>query len=411
MPELAGEIGGRRRLAGQHFRRQAAERALDDRLRAAAEIEREAFEPQFGRFGGIEGVQFAARGFEKAGREDAVGPPSGAKAEVEADALRFARCEIELRRQGAGERGMDLRQRPCLRKQRGNGGRVHPIGIERDAEFSARRGVSEARAQFRRTGVERKGQRHVAFDASRVALHRGIDMGGAPAPAGHLVVEKHRGVADADAVQRPEAVPLLRVGQHLLDQLQRHIRGRVVGRGADAEGDPALLMALQMHDRVFDRDLRRRQPAADQGAGAEARRHFREIGDRLAVRQRHADIFGPQMQFVGRTVEAEAHAGDRHAEAAGAGEGVLDIGHQPVELDRPLHQLPDAETGKQDQYAGDRAEPDQETVRVAADAQRRLAPGGATEVPVEARMQRMRAGTGHRLVALPPGDLPDHAAK
>ena len=60
-------------------------------------------------------------------------------------------------------------------------------------------------------------------------------------------------------------------------------------------------------------------------------------------------------------VDAEADAGDRHLETdPGALESRLDIGRQPIQRDRPLHQPPDAKAGDQDQHGGKRAEPAQQ---------------------------------------------------
>jgi hypothetical protein len=83
------------------------------------------------------------------------------------------------------------------------------------------------------------------------------------------------------------------------------------------------------------------------------------------------------MQHVSGAVEPKTHARDRHPETvAGTGKGALDIRHQPVELDRALHQAPNPEAGNQDQHADDRAKPDQGMVGVLADAPCGSAAGG-----------------------------------
>ena len=45
-----------------------------------------------------------------------------------------------------------------------------------------------------------------------------------------------------------------------------------------------------------------------QRAQAKACRHFRKARHRFAVRQRHADILGPQIQLLRAAVDAQAHA-------------------------------------------------------------------------------------------------------
>ena len=52
---------------------------------------------------------------------------------------------------------------------------------------------------------------------------------------------------------------------------------------------------------------------------------------------------------------------------------VLNIGHEPIELDRPLHQPPDAAQRDQDRDCGERAEPAQDMMRAAADMPGRAA--------------------------------------
>src|SRR5205814_2119075 len=93
------------------------------------------------------------------------------------------------------------------------------------------------------------------------------------------------------------------------------------------------------------------------------------------------DILGPQMQLVGRPIEAEPDSRDRDPEpVSGPGQGAFDIGHQPVEFDRTLHQPPNPEAGNEDQHPDDRAEPDQDMVGVLADAPGGGTPGGAARV-------------------------------
>ena len=70
-------------------------------------------------------------------------------------------------------------------------------------------------------------------------------------------------------------------------------------------------------------------------------------------------------------VDPEAHPRNRHFEPGpGALERRLDIGGEPIELDRALHQAPDAEQGDQDQHRGERAEPAQEMMCAAPDMAR-----------------------------------------
>jgi hypothetical protein len=87
---------------------------------------------------------------------------------------------------------------------------------------------------------------------------------------------------------------------------------------------------------------------------------------------------------VAAAVDAEAHPGDRHLEPeAGMIERRLHIGRQPVELDRPLHQAPDAEQCNEDHHGGERGEPAQHVMRAAADMARR--PAVEMQAPARAR--------------------------
>lgn len=68
------------------------------------------------------------------------------------------------------------------------------------------------------------------------------------------------------------------------------------------------------------------------------------------------------------TVDRDANPRHRDPKpGARALEGLLYIRNEPVELDRPLHQAPDAHTGDKDQHRGNAAEPDQNAVRVMPD--------------------------------------------
>src|SRR6266550_4287797 len=62
------------------------------------------------------------------------------------------------------------------------------------------------------------------------------------------------------------------------------------------------------------------------------------------------------------------HPADRDLETdPGALEPGFDIGRQPIQRDRPLHQPPDDEAGDQNQHRGKRAEPHEAMMRAAPD--------------------------------------------
>ena len=73
----------------------------------------------------------------------------------------------------------------------------------------------------------------------------------------------------------------------------------------------------------------------------------------------------------------------------------LDIGGEPIQLDRALHHPPDAKERDQDQNSGERAEPAQQVVCAAPD----MAHRAVAEQPATMR-RRSRAGGHDRLPRL-----------
>jgi hypothetical protein len=162
--------------------------------------------------------------------------------------------------------------------------------------------------------------------------------------------------------------------------------------GPDPRGDRPVLVAHQVHDRALDHDLRRFKPTAQQRAEPKARRHFGKARQRLATRQRHVDILGPQIELMGVAVDPETDARNRHFEPdPGTLERALEIGREPIQLDRALHHPPDAKQREQDQNRGDRAEPAQHMVCAAPD----MAHRPVVQQPAAARRGIRLRGHGH----------------
>ena len=123
---------------------------------------------------------------------------------------------------------------------------------------------------------------------------------------------------------------------------------------------------------MLDHQPGRLEPPAEQRADAEARRHLGEIRQRRAVGQRQAHVLNPQIELVGVVVDADADSGHRYPDAgAGTLERLLDIGGEPVELDRALQQPPDDDADNEDQDRGDAAQPVEQPVRMMDDVLRR----------------------------------------
>src|ERR1700720_422064 len=97
-----------------------------------------------------------------------------------------------------------------------------------------------------------------------------------------------------------------------------------------------------------------------------------------------------------RAVDAEAHAADRHLEPDPRTlEPRRDIGRQPIERDRPLHQPPNDKDAEQKQHPGNRAKPDEAVMRAAPDPPHRCAfAGPAMRRAVSFR--RLLTGFGRR---------------
>jgi len=155
------------------------------------------------------------------------------------------------------------------------------------------------------------------------------------------------------------------------EDLRTEIQRRVVGT-REPRCDRAAAVARQMYDGVFDDQLCRRQLTLQQCADPETRRNFRQAPERRAVGQCHAHIVRAQIEAVGHRIEAEPDARDRYLEAdAGALERGFDVGREPVERDRPLHETPDRDDDEQDQDCGEGAEPSRHMMRAAPEAPRR----------------------------------------
>ena len=99
---------------------------------------------------------------------------------------------------------------------------------------------------------------------------------------------------------------------------------------------------------------------------AETRRHFVKSCDRLAIRARQANTFEAQIDFMVMPVDGETHSryGKKEPVTRPA-ERFLDIGGQTIELDRTLHQAPQAERDDEDQSSRERAEPYEAAMRAA----------------------------------------------
>ena len=144
-----------------------------------------------------------------------------------------------------------------------------------------------------------------------------------------------------------------------------------------------------MQHRPLDDDLGRLEPAA--AATRRARTPWKIPASRASGSPSGSDtvhILGPQIQLLRVAIDPEAHPGDRHLEAdAGTLERRLDIGRQPVQLDRALHQAPDAEQQHQDDDRRQGADPAQHVMGAAADMPRR---------PAMQRGPSAAAGVSHR---------------
>ena len=83
--------------------------------------------------------------------------------------------------------------------------------------------------------------------------------------------------------------------------------------------------------------------------------------------------------MVRRAIDAETHPADHDLETdPGPLEPRLDIGRQPIQRDRPLHQPPNDKAGDENQHRGNRAEPDNAMMHAAPDPPGRRAPGVPT---------------------------------
>ena len=110
----------------------------------------------------------------------------------------------------------------------------------------------------------------------------------------------------------------------------------------------------------------RRQITAQQRDEAETCRHLGKGGDRLAIRARQANTFELQIELTVVPINGEAHSryGKKEPVTRPA-ERFLDIGGQTIELDRTLHQAPQAERDDEDQSSRERAEPYEAAMRAA----------------------------------------------
>ena len=131
-----------------------------------------------------------------------------------------------------------------------------------------------------------------------------------------------------------------------------------------------------MHGRLLDDHADQGESALQQFAEREARRHLREVRQNLAAGQQDPHILGLELKLMRAAVDLQPHPGDRHLEPnARALDRRFDIWGEPVQLDRPFHQPPNAhERGKnqnRDKGARPAEDPVDHGVRAAADPPRR----------------------------------------
>ena len=261
------------------MRREAAQLPTDDQPGAAAEIEGQLLEPQLGSVRRIVGVQLAAYDRQSAGQQRRVELP-GAKAEIEPAGFNLVAGEVEAQADGSGDRHLRLRQRRQNWRQRRQRGRVEPLDREFEVEMLRRRVEAVARVHLRRVAAEIGGERQITVDPILAAFERRGDPVGAPDMPGQAIVDNHRRFADRHLSQE---APRRAVARRAKEAERTAEAGRRLSRIADLKAERAARIAGQQQHRSLDGKAGRLEPAAEQRTKAKAGRHFRKIGELLAI--------------------------------------------------------------------------------------------------------------------------------